>query len=29
MTGVDMQHVPYRGGVAALADLISGRVQVM
>jgi tripartite-type tricarboxylate transporter receptor subunit TctC len=29
MTGVSMQHVPYRGGVAALADLISGRVQVM
>ena len=29
MTGVTMQHVPYRGGVAALADLISGRVHVM
>jgi tripartite-type tricarboxylate transporter receptor subunit TctC len=29
MTGVSMQHVPYRGGVAALADLISGRVHVM
>ena len=29
MTGVTMQHVPYRGGVAALSDLISGRVHVM
>jgi tripartite-type tricarboxylate transporter receptor subunit TctC len=29
MAGVDMLHVPYRGGVQALADLISGRVQVM
>jgi tripartite-type tricarboxylate transporter receptor subunit TctC len=28
-TGVSMRHVPYRGGVAALADLISGRVHVM
>jgi tripartite-type tricarboxylate transporter receptor subunit TctC len=29
MTGVDMVHVPYRGGGAALADLIGGQVQVM
>jgi len=29
MTGVDMVHVPYRGGVAAvMTDLLSGRVQV-
>jgi tripartite-type tricarboxylate transporter receptor subunit TctC len=29
MTNVNMQHVPYRGSVAGLTDLISGRVQVM
>ena len=29
MTGVNMVHVPYRGGGAALADLIGGQVQVM
>jgi tripartite-type tricarboxylate transporter receptor subunit TctC len=29
MTGVNMQHVPYRGSVAGLTDLMSGRVQVM
>jgi tripartite-type tricarboxylate transporter receptor subunit TctC len=29
MTGIDMQHVPYRGASAALHDLISGQVQVM
>ncbi len=28
-TGIDMVHVPYRGSVAALTDLISGQVQVM
>jgi len=29
MTGVEMFHVPYRGSAPALADLISGQVQVM
>jgi tripartite-type tricarboxylate transporter receptor subunit TctC len=29
MTGIDMVHVPYRGGAPALTDLISGQVHVM
>jgi tripartite-type tricarboxylate transporter receptor subunit TctC len=29
MTGVNLQHVPYRGSAPALTDLISGQVQVM
>jgi tripartite-type tricarboxylate transporter receptor subunit TctC len=29
MTGIDMVHVPYRGGGPALTDLIGGQVQIM
>jgi tripartite-type tricarboxylate transporter receptor subunit TctC len=29
MTGVNMVHVPYRGGALALTDMVGGQVQVM
>ncbi len=28
MTGVKLQHIPYKGGAAALTDLLGGRVQL-
>ena len=29
MTGVDLVHVPYRGGALAIGDLVSGHLQVV
>lgn len=29
MTGINIVHVPYKGGAAALVDLMAGRIQVM
>ena len=29
LTGINMQHVPYRGGAPALTDMLSGVMQVM
>jgi tripartite-type tricarboxylate transporter receptor subunit TctC len=29
MTGIDIVHIPYRGGGAAVTDLITGQVQMM
>ncbi len=29
LTGVEMQHIPYRGVAPATADLLGGRIQVL
>jgi tripartite-type tricarboxylate transporter receptor subunit TctC len=29
MTGVNMQHVPYRGGAPAVAEMVGGQMQIM
>jgi tripartite-type tricarboxylate transporter receptor subunit TctC len=29
MTGIDLQHVPYRGSLAALTDLVAGHIDLM
>ena len=28
LTGVDMVHVPYKGGVASMTDLVAGRIEI-
>jgi tripartite-type tricarboxylate transporter receptor subunit TctC len=28
ITGINMQHIPYRGGAPAVADLVGGQVQI-